>query len=151
MTSFNTAYLKAYYKNEFLVANLISETNSNSPVAKDNILKLRYELRKSGVVIKTPNINESVDSYKMIDKNTLITGFSALHGVKSPASFDITNARPFANFEDLLFRTDSSKVRAPTIQAMAACGALDCFGLTRKSMYLYCSDLRKKQKTAYSL
>src|SRR5690606_23161452 len=62
------------------------------------------------------------------------------------AALEIVNNRPFANFEDLLLRTDSSKVRAPTIQALAACGALDCFGLTRKSMFYYCSDLRKKYK-----
>lgn len=146
MTSLHTAYLKTYYTNEFLTANLISETNSNSPTAKDNILKIRHELRKRGVTINQPNINHSYENYRLIEKNKLITGFSALHGVKAPAANNIMDNRPFSSFEDFLLNTDSSKVRAPTIQAMAACGALDCFGLTRKSMYLYCSDLRKKYK-----
>lgn len=147
MTSLHTAYLKAYYPNEFLTANLISETNSNSPVAKDNILKLRHELRKSNVLITQPDINKSYDNYRLIEKDKLITGLSALHGVKKPAADEIMRTRPFSSFEDLLSRADSSKVRAPVIQAMSACGALDSFGLTRKSMYLYCSDLRKKYKT----
>src|SRR5690606_5402218 len=106
MTSLHTAYLKAYYTNEFLVANLISENNSNSPVAKDNILKLKYELRNNGVKICQPNINESFENYRLIEKNKLLTGFSALHGVKEPAALEIVNNRPFANFEDLLLRTD---------------------------------------------
>ena len=56
--------------------------------------------------------------------------------------------RPYNTFEEFLLKTDSSKVRSPTIQALAACGALDHFGLTRKSMCLYCSDLRKKLKAS---
>jgi len=147
MTSLHTAYLKTYYPNEFLTANLISETNSGSPVAKDNVLKIRHELRKSGVNICPPDINKSYPNYRLIDKNTLLTGLSALHGVKEPAANEVLNTRPFTSFEDLLVRADSSKVRAPVIQAMAACGVLDSFGITRKSMFLYCSDLRKKYKT----
>jgi len=147
MTSLHTAYLKAYYHNEFMTANLISETHSNSPASKENILKIRHELRKAGVNILPPKINDSFTNYRLIDKNTLITGMAALHGVKAPAAENIMANRPFASFEDLLLRTDASKARAPTIQAMAACGALDCFGLSRKAMYTYCSDLRKKSKT----
>jgi len=146
MTSLHTAYLKANYFNEFMTANLISETNSNSPKSKENILKIKYALRKKGVEIVPPDINNSSTNYKLIDKNTLMTGFSALHGVKEPAAINIMETRPFNSFEDFLDKTDSSKVRAPTVQALAACGALDCFGQTRKSMCLYCSDIRKKYR-----
>jgi DNA polymerase-3 subunit alpha len=144
MTSLNTAYLKANYFNEFMTANLISETQSNAPKAKENILKIKHALRKNGVNIIPPDINKSFENYRLIDEKTLITGFSALHGVKEPAAKDIIEKRPFSSFEDFLYRTDSSKVRAPTIQALSACGALDCFDHTRKSMCLYVSDLRKK-------
>src|SRR5690606_32094621 len=44
MISFKTAYLKAHYPLEFLVANLMSEVESNSPMAKDNILKIKDEI-----------------------------------------------------------------------------------------------------------
>ncbi|MFZ4795877.1 MAG: PHP domain-containing protein [Bacteroidia bacterium] len=146
MTSLHTAYLKAYYNNEFLTANLISESKSNSPTAKDNILKIRHELRKCGVKIYSPDINKSYDTYRLINKNSLITGISSLHGIKSPPAENIMLNRPFSSFEDFLIRTDSSKVRSPVIQALAACGALDSFNLPRKTMYLYCSDLRSKYK-----
>ena len=146
MTSLHTAYLKANYFNEFMTANLISETKSNAPKAKENILKIKYALRKRGVNIVPPNINDSFANYRLIDDNTLMTGFSALHGVKEPAARNILETRPFDSFEDFLDKTDSSKVRAPTVQALAACGALDCFGHTRKSMCLYCSDVRKKYR-----
>jgi len=144
MTSFHTAYLKAHYFNEFMTANLISETNSNAPKAKENILKVKHALRKKGIRIVPPDINKSFANYRLIDDKTLITGLSSLHSVKEPAARSIMENRPFSSFEDFLDRTDSSKVRSPTVQALAACGAMDCFGHSRKSMYLHCSDLRKK-------
>ena len=146
MTSFHTAYLKAFHYKEFMTANLISETNSNAPKAKENILKIRYALKKHGVEICPPDINESFPNYRLVSENKLLTGFAAMHGVKQPAADNILANRPFKSFEDFLVRTDSSKVRAPVVQALAACGALDSFKHTRKSMYLYCSDLRKKYK-----
>lgn len=146
MTSLHTAFLKAYYFNEFMTANLISETNSNAPTAKGNILKIKQELRKKGVKIYTPDLNKSETNYRLIEEDKLITGFSSLRGVKAPAAENIMVNRPFSSFEDFLYRTDTSKVRAQTVRALIACGALDSFGYTRKSMYLYCSDLRKKYK-----
>jgi DNA polymerase III alpha subunit len=41
-------------------------------------------------------------------------------------------------------RVDSKKVRANNIQALIASGAMDCFNLPRKVMFLYVSDYRKK-------
>lgn len=146
MTSYITAYLKTYYPSAFLTANLISETNSNSPQAKDNILKIWHALKKLGVKINQPDINKSDSNYRLINGDELFTGFSALHGVKEPAALDILKHRPFSSFEDLLTRTDSSKVRSTVIQALAVSGALDSFNLPRKTMFLYCSDLRKKLK-----
>ena len=146
LTSFHTAYLKAYYHNPFMTANLISETNSNNPQSKDNIIKIKNALRKNKVEICPPNINESFENYRLVEEYKLLTGFSSLHGVKEPAALEIVKNRPFSSFEDFLLRTSSSAVRAPTIQALAACGSLDGFGISRKSMYLYCSDLRKKHK-----
>ncbi len=146
MTSYVTAYLKTYYPSAFLTANLISETNSNSPQAKDNILKIWHALKKLGVKINQPDINKSYSNYRLVNGDELFTGLSALHGVKEPAALNILQNRPFSSFEDLLKRTDSSQVRSTVIQALAASGALDSFGVSRKTMFLYCADLRKKLK-----
>ena len=111
----------------------MSETNSNNPQAKDNILKIKYQLRKNGVTIYPPDINKSYPTYRLIENDKLLTGLSALHGVKENPAQEILNKRPYSSFEDLLLRTDASIVRAPVIQALAACGALDCFGLSRNA------------------
>jgi len=146
MTSLHTAYLKALYPAAFMTANLMSETKSNAPQSKTNKLKIKYDMRKMGITILPPHINKANLTYKLIDNKHLVTGFLALRGVKDPAAQDLINKQPFSSFEDFLFRVDSSKVRASVVEALISVGALDDFGHTRKSMFLYSSDLRKKLK-----
>lgn len=144
MTSYKTAYLKAHYPIEFLMANLMAEVKSNSPDAKGNIEKIKKELRKHRVKIVPPDINKSQLVYTIEDGNRLVTGLDAIKFVGEDAIKDIISKRPFKDFFDFMRRVSSKTVRANSIQALAACGALDSFKLPRKMMFLYCSDYRKK-------
>jgi DNA polymerase III subunit alpha len=142
--SFTTAYLKAHYPIEFLLANLMAEVKSSAKIAKENIDKIKRELRAHDIQILPPNINTSELAYSVIDNNKLLTGLDALKFVGDDAIHDMLAKRPFSSFADFMLRTDPSKVRANTIQALIASGSLDSFGLSRRLMYLYCSDYRKK-------
>ena len=144
MTSYKTAYLKAHYPVEFLLANLMSEVKSNAPDASGNIQKIKKELRKNKVKILPPDINKSQLTFTISHDNKLITGLDALKFVGDEAIKDIIEKRPFKNFFDFMVRVDSKKVRANNIQALIACGALDSFDISRKLMFLYVSDYRKK-------
>jgi len=144
MTSYKTAYLKAHYPVEFLMANLMAEVKSNTPDAKANIEKIKKELKQHHVKIVPPDINTSQLSYTIFKDNKLLTGLDALKFVGEDAIKDIIDKRPFNNFFDFMVRVDSRKVRANAIQALAAAGSMDHFGIPRKLIYLYCSDYRKK-------
>ena len=144
MLTFRTAYLKAHFPIEFLMANLMTELASGSQEAAGNITKIKSELRARGVNILSPNINTSELDYKLTDTGTLLTGLNALKFVGEEAIIDIIEKRPFKDFFDFMVRVDSHKVRSNAIQALIAAGSMDCFGISRKSMYLYCSDYRKK-------
>lgn len=144
MTSYKTAYLKANYPIEFLLANLMAEVKSNTPDAKGNIEKIKKELRKNKVKILPPDINRSKLSYSIDGENKLLTGLDALKFVGDEAIKDIVEKRPFKDFFDFMSRVDSRKVRANNIQALAASGALDSFKISRKNLFLYVSDYRKK-------
>ncbi len=144
MTSYKTAYFKSHFPIEFLVANLMAEVNSNTPDAKKNIDKIKKEIRAHKVKIIPPDINTSQLVYKIKDGNKLITGLDALKFVGEDAIKDIIQKRPFKNFFDFMVRVDSRKVRANSIQALAASGALDSFKIDRKLIFLYVSDYRKK-------
>lgn len=144
LIGFYTAYLKAHYPLEFLVANLKSEVASNTKISKDNIAKIKEEIRAMKINIVPPDINTSDITYKIIDENTLMTGFDAIKFMGKDAMPEILAKRPFKSFEDFITRVDASKVKAPAIQALAASGCLDSFGIPRKSMYLYSADYKKK-------
>jgi DNA polymerase-3 subunit alpha len=144
MIGYKTAYLKAHFPVEFLLANLMSEVKSNSPDAKGNIEKIKKELRAHKVKITPPDINNSQLTYTISEGNKLLTGLDALKFVGEEAIKDIIEKRPFKSFLDFMVRVDSKKVRSNNIQALAAAGAMDCFKIPRKILFLYCSDYRKK-------
>lgn len=143
MTGFKTAYLKAHYPIEFLLANLMAEVKSNTPDAKSNIEKIKKELKEHKVKILPPDVNSSQLTYTISD-NKLLTGLDALKFVGEDAIKDIIEKRPFTSFFDFMTRVDSKKVRANSIQALVAAGAMDSFKIPRKLLFLYCSDYRKK-------
>lgn len=144
MIGYKTAFLKAHYPIEFLLANLMAEVKSNAPDAKGNIEKIKKELRKHRVKILPPDINSSQLTYTISDGNKLLTGLDALKFVGDEAIKEIIEKRPFKNFFDFMTRVSSKKVRANNIQALAASGAMDSFKIPRKLIFLYCSDYRKK-------
>lgn len=144
MLSYQTAYLKAHYPIEFLLANLMAEVNSNAPTAKSNIDKIKEELRNHKVKINPPNINLSQLTYTLSDDDNLLTGLDALKFVGEDAIQEILNKRPFNSFFDFMVRIDNKKVRANAIQALVASGCMDIFNIPRKLLFLYVSDYRKK-------
>lgn len=144
MIGYKTAYLKAHFPIEFLLANLMSEIRSNTPDAKSKIEKIKIELKSHKVKILPPNINTSQLTYTISEGNHLLTGLDALKFVSDDAIKDMIEKRPFKDFFDFMVRVDSKKVRSNAIQALAAAGAMDSFGISRKLIYLYCSDYRKK-------
>ena len=143
MISFHTAYLKAHFPIEFLMANLFFEITSNSPKAASNIQKIKSEIRAHDVPILPPDINHSELRYTL-KEGKLRTGFDAIKFVSDEAINDIISKRPFKSFTDFIQRTDSRLVRANTIQALTAAGCLDWCDISRNLIFLYCSDYRKK-------
>lgn len=142
--SYQTAYLKAHYPAEFLTANLIFEDSSGAKVADKNKKILKREIRSLGIKVLPPDVNKSDNVYKILNNNSILTGFSSLKYMGNDAIPELLEKRPYYSFEELLSKTDGKKVRITAIQALAASGALDSFGLTRKQMFLYASDYRKK-------
>jgi DNA polymerase III subunit alpha len=144
MIGYHTAYLKAHYPIEFLMANLMYKLRSNQKTAEEGIENIKQELRNKGMKIIPPNINKSGMSYQITEDGSLLTGLEALKFVSPDAIKDILEKRPFISFDDFMRRVNSKYVRSNAIQAMAASGCLDQFGISRKLMYLYCADYRKK-------
>lgn len=146
--TYYTAYLKAHYPLEFLVANLMSEINSNSAASEDNVLRIKDELKQFKINIVTPDINKSEGVYKIINDNSLMAGLNSIKYMGKDSIPNIIENRPYTSLEDFLTKIDSTKVRAGAIQAMAASGCFDSIagGKTRKQMFYYAADFKNKLK-----
>jgi DNA polymerase-3 subunit alpha len=142
--SYQTAYLKAHFPVEFLLANLMAEVSSNSQDARANIDKIKKEMRAHKIKLIAPDINTSELTYTLLDNKRLLTGLDALKFVGDDAIRDIIEKRPFKSFFDFMSRVNSKKVRANSIQALIASGCMDSFKIPRKMLFLYTSDYRKK-------
>ena len=147
MISYRTAYLKANFPVEFLLANLMKESEGLSLNRDANLIEIKNELRAKGIKVLPPNLNKSKMEFTLLDDQTIITGFNSLKSVGDDAIQDIISKRPFQSFQDFMIRVDSKKVRANAIQALAASGVFSEFGLTRKQICGYVSDYRKKLTT----
>jgi DNA polymerase III alpha subunit len=144
--SFETAYLKSNYFLEFSIANLMAKVSSNAKNSSESISKIKSEIRSRNIKIVQPDVNTSNSSWTIVDDKTLMTGLDSLKFMGKEAIPDIIAKRPFTSFQDLIYRTDSRKVGARSIQAMAAAGCLDSFEIDRKLMFYYASDYRAKLK-----
>jgi DNA polymerase-3 subunit alpha len=142
--SYQTAYLKAHFPLEFLIADLNFSSNSNTLDKDDKIEYAKNEIRGLGVKILPPDINKSEKTYKILDDKHVITGFDSMKYMGKDAIPELLEKRPFVSFEDFLAKVDGKKVKVPAIQALAASGCLDSFGMSRKQMFLYASDYKKK-------
>lgn len=144
MISFHTAWLKAHYPLEFLTANLMAQIESNSQNSDEMIAKIKTEIRKLKIKILPPDVNKSNMTYTILDSNTLMTGLDALKFMGKEAIPEIIKQRPFKSINDFLSKVDGRKVKAPSVAALAAVGGLDSFEMSRKQMFLYSADFKKK-------
>jgi DNA polymerase-3 subunit alpha len=137
MITFQTAYLKTYYPQEFMAALLTSEQDRT-----DKIVKYVDEVKRLGIKLLPPNINESTMEFsatKKGDKNVILFGLGAIKGVGGSAIESILQARGERDFKDLsdfLSRIDPQKVNKKVLESLIKSGALDGFGYSRKTLIL---------------
>ena len=123
MLSYQTAYLKAYYPNEFFSASLSSVLDDTN-----KIINLISSCNDSNIIVKSPDINES--KYKFIpqDVNYISYGLGAIKGVGENAADHIEEVRrkeKFTSLEDFCCRVNLSIVNSGTIEALIASGSFD--------------------------
>ncbi len=133
MVTYQTAYLKAHYKAEFMAAQLSCESGNT-----DKITLYISECRSMGIEILPPHVNHSLVGFNVV-QGQIVFGLSAVRNVGEGAVNAILEARDkdgeFCNFQDFLKRVDLRKVNRKVIESLIKCGAFDGMGLTRRAMY----------------
>lgn len=132
LIAYRTAYLKAYYPEEFYAA-----TISSSARDPDKLSFYLNAARESGIRILSPDINNSQDGFSVenIDGEKVIrVGLSGVKNVGQEALKSIMENRPFASYQDFINKVDLSKVNRRVCHNLISVGCFDSFGVSRPSL-----------------
>ncbi len=124
--SYWTAYLKAHYLPEFATANLSAEMHANDSQKK--IDRLIRALRREGLRVLPPDINESEYRFRLLETGDILFGLGAIKGVGRSAVDEILKVRqlrPFESFEDFLQRAPRRAANKKVVEQLIKAGAFD--------------------------
>ncbi len=97
---------------------------------------LVQDARRHGVVVRTPDLNESADTSTLepcadsTGGQAVRLGIDYVRSIGKDLAAEIAAGRPYAGVEDVVRRVPSLTLRH--LEAMATAGAFGCFGLTRR-------------------
>ena len=135
MVTFQTAWLKTYYPQEFMAALLTSEKDNT-----DKIVKYIDESKRMGIDLLPPDVNLSVLEFsatKKEGKDVILFGMGAIKGMGDSATKSILETRQEGQFNDMndfINRIDTSKVNKRVIESLAKSGGFDQFGISRHAL-----------------
>jgi DNA polymerase-3 subunit alpha len=144
IVAYQTAYLKANYPVEFLCAMM---TNDMADTAK--LSQYINEARTMGIQVLPPNVNESEVHFapagnafaatSATTRGAIRFGLAAIKGVGEVAVESILKARQeggrFQSLADMCERVDGRSVNRKILEALIKCGACDCLGQTRATLF----------------
>ncbi len=147
IVAYQTAYLKANYPVEFFCAMM-----TNDMADTEKLSEYIAEARGMGIEVLPPDVNESQvhfapgaasagreGSGDEARNSAIRFGLAAIKGVGEVAVQSILNARKdagrFRSLADMCQRVDGRSINRKILEALIKCGACDCFGQTRATLF----------------
>ncbi|WP_310440446.1 DNA polymerase III subunit alpha [Sulfuricurvum sp.] len=152
MVTFQTAWLKTYYPQEFMAALLTSEKDNT-----DKVVKYIDEAKRMKIFLGAPDINHSQLEFSAINKDgqdQILFGLGAIKGVGEAAVESILEARnegEFKDIQDFINRIEPQKVNKRVIECIIKAGGLDHFGYSRRALFDQVETLVETAKKGSSL
>ncbi|MDR2561986.1 MAG: DNA polymerase III subunit alpha [Holophagales bacterium] len=134
MLAYETAYLKANYKTEFM-AGLLSTKSQRT----DDVAKYIANCREQGIEVLGPDINESGEEFTITKDGKIRFGLAALKGVGEAALKSILEARQeeggaFTDFFHALKSSDLHKANKKVWESLIKAGAFDSLEPNRAAL-----------------
>lgn len=117
-TSYQDAYLKAYYPMDFYASELSFE---------DDIEKVVREAKFNNIKVLPPDINESRHEFKIVGDNILY-GLKSVKYVGDRAVNSIIENRPYESLEDFKNKVPPRNVNSRVVDYLIKAGAFDKLG-----------------------
>ncbi len=151
MVTFQTAWLKTYYPQEFMASLLTSEKDNT-----EKVVKYIDEVKRMGIELSPPDINDSqleFSATKKDDQDVILFGLGAIKGVGEAAVESILHVReerPFSNLKDFVNRIEPSKVNKRVLESVTKSGGFDRFEYSRRALLEQMETIIQTAKDASS-
>jgi DNA polymerase-3 subunit alpha len=139
LVSYQTAYLKAHYPQEFMAALLTMEMGDT-----DKTYKNIADCRERGNRILPPDVNQSREDFT-VTEGDIRFGLGAVRGVGGKAIETILAARttPFTSFADFCRRVRGLVINKRVVESLIRCGAFDSLGTSRPALLAGAEDMMR--------
>ena len=132
LIAYQTAFLKTYYKEDFIAATMSTELTNTS-----KLREFVEELRRLKIEIVKPSINKCFAEFKA-EKNKIYYGLGAIKNVGFEAISNIINEREkkgvFENLVDFINRVDAKDVNKLQLEGLVKSGVFDEFDKDRNKI-----------------
>jgi len=133
LIAYQTAYLKHYYKEEFIAATMSTELSNT-----DKLREFVQELKRLNIEIIRPNINKCYADFKA-DKNKIYYALSGIKSVGYEAISNVVSERetngPFKSLEEFIKRVNPKDINKLQLEGLAKAGAFDELCKSRSSLF----------------
>ena len=147
LIAYQTAYLKHYYKEEFIAACMSTELSNT-----DKLREFVQELKRLKIEIIRPNINKCYADFRT-EKNKI---YYALSGIKSVGYEAITNVikerernGSFKSLEDFIKRVNPKDINKLQLEGLVKAGVFDELQNNRSSIFNYIPKLIQINKSIF--
>lgn len=157
--AYQTAYLKANYREEFMASLL-----SSVIMSFDKVNQYIADCKKIGIKVMPPDVNESMEDFS-VKGNTIRFGLSAIKNIGYNSITSIIEERkngPYTDIDDFCCRVDLKSTGKKVIESLVYSGAFLTMGYPRKGLLMaidlayekginYQRDLNSNQVSLFDL
>jgi len=133
LITYQTAYLRAHYPEEYTAALLTVESGNH-----DKLARYIAHARERNLAILPPDVNQSQRDFWVVDEGIRF-GFSGIKNVGRGAIEAILEARSadgaFQSLFDFCQRVDARRVNRRVVESLAQCGAFDSLHPNRAAVW----------------
>ncbi len=133
LIAYQTAFLKNYYKEDFIAATMSTELTNTS-----KLREFVEELKKLKVEIVNPSINKCFAEFKAVN-GKIFYGLGAIKNVGFEAISNIITEREnngkYKSIEDFIERVDAKDINKLQLEGLTKAGAFDEFDKDRSKIF----------------
>ena len=147
MIAYQTAYLKTYHPNEFIAASMSNELSNT-----DKLSELFEELKRLGIKVCLPCVNESFAEF-VPQGSSLLYALGAIKNVGFEAISQVVQEREkngkFKSISDFINRVDPKNINKLQLEGLVKAGAFDSIFKNRKVLYDNIPNIIQNSKTMH--